>query len=143
MELRSQATPATPCSLTTLFRLSATCTETPAISSGQVSITYTGAADTGGSGLLAVGLYEIDSGQYTLLDAKTGSTNTFTLNYTGNGTVNNLVLIAWDNAGNPSADKPVPAFIIDQTLPTDPRECGDGSRHSNEHSYTCQLGSRD
>ena len=98
----------------------ATCTVAPVLSSGQVTITYTGANDTGGSGLLGVGLYQLDSGQYTLVDARTGSSNTFALTCTGNGTVDNLVLMAFDNAGNQSADKVVPSFTIDQTAPTQP-----------------------
>ena len=98
----------------------AACTVMPVLSSGQVTITYTGADDAGGSGLFAVGLYQVESGQYTLVDARTGSTNTFALTYTGNGTVNNLVLIAFDNAGNHSVDNSVPPFIIDQTAPSQP-----------------------
>ena len=97
-----------------------TCAETPAVSSGQVTINYAGAADTGGSDLLAVGLYEVVGGQYTLLDARTGSSNSFTISYTGNGMINNLVLIAWDNAGNQSVGHSVPSFTIDQTPPTAP-----------------------
>ena len=98
----------------------ANCTVAPVLSSGEVTITYTGASDTGGSGLLAVGLYQVIDEQYDLVAARTGSTDTFTLNYTGNGIVDNLVLIAFDNAGNQSADKVVPSFTVDQTPPTQP-----------------------